>query len=155
MYLHIQSDDSRYALYIFFFFFFFELYYDITVQSTHGLFVFCFEQKISIGSKAETTQGLKCGVRNVGHYSVHVEIEYSQVPMRYPSRTHTASVNLTSTIFPPLLKPARYTDTLQNPIHSRRNIIVVINFSYQLRSNFSFSRVIRVGDARISKYRHQ
>lgn len=44
---------------------------------------------------------------------------------------------------------------LQNPIHSRRNIIVVINFSYQLRSNFSFSRVIRVGDGRISKYRHR
>lgn len=44
---------------------------------------------------------------------------------------------------------------LQNPIHSRRNIIVVINFSYQLRSNFSFSRVIRIGDGRISKYRHR
>lgn len=53
------------ALYIFFFFF--ELYYDITVQSTHGLFIFCFEQKISLGSKAETTHiNLRCGVRNVG-----------------------------------------------------------------------------------------
>lgn len=68
------------------------------------------------------------------------------------SNTHCITVILTGTIFPlllPLLKHGRYTDMLQNPIHFRRNIIIVINFSYQLRSNFSFPRVIRVGGGRI------
>lgn len=102
---------------------------------------FVLSKKISVGQKLKRFKAWNVVFETLALFGPGGDRILLGTDARYPSRTHTASVILTGAIFPLLLlKHGRrytHTDMLQNPIHFRRNIIVVINFTYQLRSNFS------------------
>lgn len=102
---------------------------------------FVLSKKISVGQKLKWFKAWNVVFETLALFGPGGDRILLGTDARYPSRTHTASVILTGAIFPLLLlKHGRrytHTDMLQNPIHFRRNIIIVINFTYQLRSNFS------------------
>lgn len=115
-----------------------------------GLFIFCFEQKISIGQRLKWFKIWNVVFETLALFGPGGDRILLGTDAVSFSNTHCIgdSHGYYFSFVASASQTRKDTDMLQNPIHFRRNIIVVINFSYQLRSNFS--RVIRVGSGRIS-----